>query len=140
MIGKPVNRKKGSDKIKEFVHPETGETLESAIGCITSINTKDEDFVIINGENFVIVEKGALDYLETILTNSEMNYVRAMVSMVRGEYNVLHGNNNEALTRKTLQAEIQVAKTTFVKLMSKLHKEGVVGYLDLYINKGKKVK
>lgn len=140
MVGRQGNIKVGSNDLKEFVHPNTGETLESAVGTITSINTKDEDFVIIDGEDFVIVEKGALNYLESILTVSEMNYVRSMVSMVRGEYNVLHSNEHEALTRKTLQDEIQVAKTTFVKLMSKLHKEGVVGYLDLYIKKGKKVK
>lgn len=140
MVGRQGNLKKNSDDLKDYVNTKTGETLESAVGTITSINTKDDDFVIIDGEDFVIVEKGALNYLESILTASEMNYVRSMVSMVRGEYNVLHSNEHEALTRRVLQDEIQVAKTTFVKLMSKLHKEGVVGYLDLYIKKGKKVK
>lgn len=140
MIGRQANIKKNSKDLDNFVNTETGETLTSEVGVITSINTRDEDFVIIDGEDFMIVERGALNYLETILTPSEMNYVRLMTTMVRGEYNVLHSKEQQALTRKTLQDEMDVAKTTFVKLMSKLHKEGVINYIDSYISKGKKVK
>lgn len=140
MVGRISNKKKPLSELKDFVNPDTGETLESYTGSITSINTRDEDFVFIDGENFMIVEKNALNYLETILSVSEMNYVRLMTTMVNGEYNVLTGRNREALTRKSLQEEIEVAKTTFIKLMSKLHKEGVISYLDSYIGRNKKVK
>lgn len=140
MVGRRGSSKKTLKEWGEFVNKETGETLESQVGVITSINTRDEDFVVIDGENFMIVEKNALNYLETILSSSEMNYVRMMSTMVGGEYNALFGKNNEALTRKTLQDEIEVAKTTFVQLMSKLHKEGVISYLDSYISRNKKVK
>lgn len=139
MVGRQSNKKKRVN-LKDYVNVETGETLESEFGTVTSFNTKDEDFVIIDGENFVIVEKGALAYLESVLSKRELDYVRAMTTLVRGEYNVLCNHSQEPLTRKTMQEELEVAKTTFVNLMSKLHKEGVIAYLDTYISRNKKVK
>ena len=141
MVGKQaVIRKKDKGVTKDFYNMVTGEAFESQIGTITTFNVRDEDYVVVDSKEYVTVDLNAIKYLETILTNREMDYVMRFTRMCDGEYNILHNKDKVALSKQDLKIDLDVAKTTFIKLMNKLHTEGVISYLESYISRNKKVK
>lgn len=125
---------------EDYVNKSTGETFTSAHPNITSQNEVDPNYFIVSSTEYVIIDMEAFRIVETYLTNTEMNYVRQFCQMCKGEYNAMYDRHDNLHTRDTLMTELKVARTTFSKLMTQLHKKGIIAYHDVYLSRNRRVK
>lgn len=123
----------------KYVNSETGETLSSEIGTVTSVNTPNSDYVKFKSESFFIIDNKAVAYLQKHLTKSEMYYVYSACEMVKGQFNILHDKFDKAHTKKSLQKDFELSRNPFNKLMNRLVDKGIIYYLVGSLN-GRKVK
>lgn len=136
---KPAYKKKKQSN-EEYVNKSTGELLSSEQPDITSHNVIDHNFFIVSSKEYVIIDMDALRYVESILTNTEMSYVRQLFDMCKGDYNALYDKAENLHTRDTLMTELKVARTTFSRLMTQLHKNSIIAYHDVYLTRNRRVK
>lgn len=111
---------------EKYVNIDTGETLASEQGVITSINKPNKDYVKFKSDSFYIIEDKAIRYLERVLSKPDMAHVHVMIKMAYGNYNYLHDANLNAHSRKTLQKDLEIARTSFSGLMNRLMRKGVI--------------
>jgi len=78
--------------ISNYVNTTTGETLFSEFPNTTSINIKDENFAIVNSEEYIIIDSKAFRYIQTIFSSADLAKVQRLSDMVKGTYNLLHDN------------------------------------------------
>lgn len=121
--------------VNRWVDPKTGETLGSHYGEVTSINIRNNDVVVMKSESFYIMDEKASDYLEKILTVTELGYVTLMCKMAKDVYNFLHTKQNALHTKQTLMADLELARNAFNKLLAKLHRQGIIYYVTGYIKR-----
>lgn len=122
----------------KYVNSETGETLNSEVGTVTSVNIPSTDYVKFKSESFFIIDSKAITYLQKHLTKTEMYYIYSACKMAKGQFNILHDKDNNAHTKKTLQADFDLSRNPFNRLMKRLLDKGVIYYLVGYLN-GKKI-
>lgn len=124
---------------EKYVNVDTGETLQSEHGTITSVNKPNSDYVKMSSEMFYIIDDKAMRYLETVLSKSDMNHLYLMTGMVYGAMNILHNKSNQAHNRKSLMSDLAIARTAFSGLLTRLSRKGVIYEMKGYKN-GKQVK
>lgn len=137
-MSKSLFNKKKIDGTK-YVNVDTGETLSSETGnSITSINMTNKEYGRLQSESFVIIDNNAAMYLRNILSKSDLGYVRFMLEMVNGNYNIIYNYENmKPHTRDTLMKELDLARTAFSGLLTRLYTKGVIYYLDGYKDRKK---
>jgi hypothetical protein len=133
-----MNTKEKIDASK-YVNTETGETLESEQGQITSVNKPNPNYVKMKSDSFYIIDDEAIKYLSTILSKSDMLHLHNICVMVNGNYNILHDAQQREHTRATLMQDLDLARNAFGRLMIQLEKQGVIYYIVGY-NKGARIK
>lgn len=133
-------KKAKHDPNTEYVNAGSGETLNSEQGSITSYNVVDNNYCIVDSKEYVIIDKDALQYIKSILDARAMYYVYQLIDLCDGDKNALYDSNNNLHTRETLIKELDIARTTFSKLMITLHKESVIAYHDVYMTRDKRVR
>lgn len=78
--------------------------------------------------------------MRTILSRSDLGYVRDLIDMVFGGFNILYDRTCFIPhTTKSLQSELKLAHTAFYGLIQRLYKRGIIYYIEGYNNR-KKVK
>lgn len=131
--------KKEKIDAEKYVNTETGETLASEHGTITSINKPNTDYVKFKSDSFYIIDDKAMRYLENNLSKSDMLHVHTMIKMVYGCYNILHDRNISMHTKESLMIDLELARNAFNRLLKKLFDKGVIYYIEGKKD-GKKVK
>lgn len=112
-----------------YVNPLTGETLQSEIPNVSSVNVVDENFCIVDSAEYVVIDDSAMRYLREVLPPQDVAKVYQMTEMCRGMYNLLYKDEINPHTRETLKVDLGIAHTTFSQLLSKLEKLGVIAYI-----------
>lgn len=110
----------------DYVNLETGETLTSEHGNVRAVQVDNGDFIIYKSNNFTTMEKSALEYLKRHLSVKDIGYIHLMLHMVYGSMNALYTRNMTAHTRETLMKELELARTQFSGLITRLIKIGVL--------------
>lgn len=114
-------------KSEEFSRNSTGETMNSEIPNITSVNVVDDNHIIIDSKEYIIMDKVALDYLELTLPEKDMVYVYKLINMCNGKQNFLVDKKDNPLTKEALRDELKLATTRFKALMKVLFERSVIG-------------
>lgn len=137
-MSKSISKKKTIDASK-YINVDTGEYLNSEhSGSVSSVNVMDANIVKMKSEEFVITDTRTIEYLKGILSRSDLGYVRWMIDMVYGGFNILYDKQTfSPHTKKTLQCELELANTAFYGLIKRLHLKGVLYYIEGYNNRKK---
>ena len=122
----------------QFVDKDTGETLESVAPGIRSIRQVDENLVIMDSDEYVIIDSGALAYIQENFSSTDLGRIMRMTDMTYGEYNVLY-NGQTPHTTTTLMEELEYSRNKFANFMKRLLMKSIIYYLEGYVD-GKKKK
>lgn len=138
MLDMKTTRKQTAIDTSKYINMETGETLDSEIPNITSVN-RGTDYVIIESEEYFIVDMKALNYLESFLTPTQHGYVMLMARMIKGRYNLLYRKGqDEPHQKETLMKELELSRNIFANLVKTLKKHSVIATVNA-IRDGKEV-
>lgn len=118
----------------DYINSKTGETLDSEITSITSVNKISENLVLISSTEYVIVDSQALDYISKIVNNSDLANILKMTNMVQGVYNALYATRNIPHNTETLRVELDYSINKFRDFLKRLYKAGIISYLKSYID------
>lgn len=130
----PVKKKERID-LSKFVNTETGEIINRE-----AIVERDTDYVVINYDEYIIIDSTAHSYLRMVLKPSEFALFIEMLDMIQTPFNVLCKKDKKTLhDMNSLQKELNQSKTNFYKIMNVLFKKGLIWYFIGYKN-GCKVK
>lgn len=134
-----MKKKTTTQKIdgNQFVDKDTGETLKSAVPDIRSVNTVDENVVIMNSDEYVIIDSAALAYIQENFSPTDLGRIMKMTDMTYGEYNVLY-NGVTPHTTTTLMEELEYSRNKFANFMKRLHRKSIIYYLEGYVDDKKK--
>jgi hypothetical protein len=114
--------------VSQYVNMETGESLGDELngkGVVTTI-TEDGKYVVVNSDDFTIVDSQAMRYLTECLTRSELGSLGIMTSDLKTPLNLVF-NYSVPHTNETLQAALDIAsRSTFTALIRKLMVLGVL--------------
>jgi predicted transcriptional regulator len=113
----------------EFVSTVTGETLDSINPNITSLNSYNNDLVIMDYKEFVIIDSKALAYIMKNFSEAESGRVLKMANMVQGCFNILHVDKTTPHTDETLAKEIDYTRNMYYNFMKKLYMKGIIYYV-----------
>lgn len=67
----------------KYVNIETGETLDSEVPGISSINAQSNQLQIVSSEEYMIVDKKAMDYIRTYFNRTEMARIGELAVSLR---------------------------------------------------------
>lgn len=137
-MSKSISNKRSIDSSK-YVNVDTGELLGSEHdGSVSSVNVLDRNIVKMKSVEFIIADTRTIEYLKGILSRSDLGYVRWMLEMVYGGFNILYDKEtHHPHTKKSLQCELDLANTAFYGLIKRLHLKGVLYYIEGYNNRKK---
>lgn len=122
---------------ENYINKDTGETLTSEIPDIKSVNVVDEDVVIVNSDEYVIIDSAALTYIRENFSPTDLGRIMKMTDMTYGEYNVLY-NGVTPHTTVTLMEDLEYSRNKFANFMKRLHMKSIIYYLDGYVDGKKK--
>lgn len=130
---KQVYLKKKID-VSKYVNKETGEELIAEHPNATSLNSYQNDLVIIDSKEYVIIDSKALNYIKKHFSVTEVGRITAMSDMVKGCFNILHTKENIPHTDSSLMEEIEYTRNKYADFMKKLLLKGVIYYVIGYKN------
>lgn len=128
---KHIYKKEKIDTSK-YVNIETGESLESEIPNITSVNKINTDMVIISSDEYIIIDSKALKYIRENFSNVEAARILDMSNMVKGCYNVLYKDKQTAHTKESLMETFEYNRNIFAKFLKKLYNKSIIYYIKGY--------
>lgn len=120
-----------------LVNQATGEILSNKIKVI---EVSDPTHFTVTSKNYLMIDHNALEVVSLQLTAPELSYLLKIATMVRNVDNALFDTNDKYHSRQSLQKSLNVSRTTFSLLMTKLQSLNIIEYRDSYISKTRKVK
>lgn len=134
-IIKPRNKKQEIKlDLSKYVNEDTGEMLLSELQGDKMVVTVTEkgDYVVLTSDDYVVLDCKTVEYLSTILGSGEMSSIFKMTVDLKTPFNVVY-NGPFPHSNDSLQKFLGYSsKSTFIKLLQKLIRTGV-----LYQLKGK---
>lgn len=115
----------------QYVDKDTGETLASAEPGVTAVTVVDEDLVIMDSEEYVILDSKALQYIRNNFSETDLGRIMQMTDMTYGEYNVLY-NGTTPHTSATLMEELSYSRNKFANFMKRLEMKSIIYYIVGY--------
>jgi DNA-binding MarR family transcriptional regulator len=109
----------------ELLDLTTGEVLPKG----TTINTVDEDLVIMHSEEYIIIDSKAVNYIMQNFNPADVGRIFRMADMTRGEYNILHKDKKVPHTNATLMEELEYSRSKYSEFMKRLYKKGIIYYI-----------
>lgn len=131
MTHKKTTRKKVDGE--QFVDKDTGETLESAHPGVRSVNTVDDDVVIMHSKEFVVIDSVAFQYIAQNFSVTDIGRILKMADMTYGEYNILY-NGDVPHSKDTLMEAMEYSRNKFASFMKRLERKSIVYYITGYFN------
>jgi hypothetical protein len=127
-IVKPREKKQVAIDLTKYVNEETGELLTSELQrdkMIVTV-TKEGDYVVITSDDYVVLDCKTVNYLSDILSRTEMNNILMMATDLKTPLNIVY-NGPQPHSNESLQVFLGYSsKSTFIKLLQKLIKAGVI--------------
>lgn len=118
-----------------FVNSDSGETLESQMGGVKSVNVPDDTYVMIESNSFYIVEAEAMEYVSTVLSAQDFEKLCKMMQWVGGEYNLLCDTNGNPLAKPDVMSKLDYSRSRFDALIRRLKKEGIIYIVDGFVKR-----
>jgi len=125
---KTVKKKIDGD---QFVDKDTGETLGSM--GVTSVNITDKKIVIMNSDEYVILDSKALEYVQEHFNSTDLGRIMKMTNMTRGQYNVLY-NGEKPHSKQTLMTELDYSRNKFSNFLKRLEMKSIIYYIVGYVD------
>jgi hypothetical protein len=122
-------------KMSNLVDMETGEVLAPD----TTVNIKNEDLVIVNSEEYVIIDSSALQYILSNFSHVDYGRILKMADMTNGTFNILYQDRKFPHTDLTLMAELKYTRNKYADFMKRLYRKSVISYIYTVID-GKEYK
>ena len=118
----------------KYVNIETGETLDSEVPGISSINAQSNQLQIVSSEEYMIVDKKAIDYIRTYFNRTEMARIGELQGMVHGCFNIVYKDLDNKIphSKETLMEEFDYTRNKFALFMKKLYQKSVIYYISGY--------
>lgn len=127
-IIKPRERKQVSLDLSKYVNTDTGELLTSEISkdrMVVSV-TQEGNYVVITSDDYVVLDCKTVNYLSEVLSRTEMNNILMMTTDLKTPLNIVY-NGPQPHSNDSLQKFLGYSsKSTFLKLLQKLIKAGVI--------------
>lgn len=127
-IIKPQSTKKVKLDLSRYVNTTTGELLTSELSkdkMIVSV-TKEGNYVVITSDDYVVLDCKTVNYLSNILSRTEMNNILMMATDLKTPLNIVY-NGPQPHSNDSLQKFLGYSsKSTFIKLLQKLMRSGVI--------------
>jgi hypothetical protein len=127
-IIKPREKKQVAIDLTKYVNEETGELLTSELQrdkMVVTV-TKEGDYVVITSDDYVVLDCKTVNYLSDILSRTEMNNILMMATDLKTPLNIVY-NGPQPHSNESLQIFLGYSsKSTFIKLLQKLIKAGVI--------------
>ena len=127
-IVKPREKKQVAIDLTKYVNEETGELLTSELQrdkMVVTV-TKEGDYVVITSDDYVVLDCKTVNYLSDILSRTEMNNILMMATDLKTPLNIVY-NGPQPHSNESLQVFLGYSsKSTFIKLLQKLIKAGVI--------------
>jgi hypothetical protein len=127
-IIKPKEKKQMAIDLTKYVNAETGELLTSELQrdkMVVAV-TKEGDYVVITSDDYVVLDCKTVNYLSDILSRTEMNNILMMATDLKTPLNIVY-NGPQPHSNESLQVFLGYSsKSTFIKLLQKLIKVGVI--------------
>jgi hypothetical protein len=127
-IIKPREKKQVAIDLTKYVNEETGELLTSELQrdkMVVTV-TKEGDYVVITSDDYVVLDCKTVNYLSDILSRTEMNNILMMATDLKTPLNIVY-NGPQPHSNESLQVFLGYSsKSTFIKLLQKLIKAGVI--------------
>jgi len=123
---------------EQFVDKDTGETLGSAIPGIQTVRSVDENVVIMNSEEYVILDSQALVYIQDHFNPMDLGRIMKMTNMTQGQYNVLY-KGEQPHSKQTLMTELDYSRNKFSNFLKRLEMKSIIYYIVGYVD-GKRVR
>jgi hypothetical protein len=125
MIKKTTKKKIDTDA---YVNKDTGEVLTSEFPGVKSVNTVDQDLVIMNSSEYVIIDSKAVKYIEQNFSAVDLGRILKMADMTYGPYNILY-NQTTPHDKDSLMEELEYSRNKFSDFMNRLIKKSVIYYI-----------
>lgn len=127
-IIKPREKKQVSIDLTKYVNADTGELLTSELNRDKMVVTVTEEgsYVVITSDDYVVLDCKTVQYLAEILSRTEMNNVLMMATDLKTPLNLIY-NGPQPHSNESLQHFLGYSsKSTFIKLLQKLMRVGVL--------------
>jgi predicted transcriptional regulator len=127
-IVKASDKKKVNLDLSKYVNTATGELLTSELRKDKMVVTVTEEgnYVVITSDDYVVLDCKTVNYLSEILSRTEMNNVLMMTTDLKTPLNIVY-NGPQPHSNESLQKFLGYSsKSTFIKLLQKLMKAGVI--------------
>ncbi len=125
---KPRESKKVNLDVTKYVNSDTGELLTSELRRDKMVVTVTEEgnYVVITSDDYVVLDCKTVNYLSEALSRTEMNNILMMATDLKTPLNIIY-NGPQPHSNESLQRFLGYSsKSTFIKLLQKLIKEGVL--------------
>jgi len=122
------DKKKVNLDLSKYVNTATGELLTSELRKDKMVVTVTEEgnYVVITSDDYVVLDCKTVNYLSEILSRTEMNNVLMMTTDLKTPLNIVY-NGPQPHSNESLQKFLGYSsKSTFIKLLQKLMKAGVI--------------
>jgi hypothetical protein len=127
-IVRPREKKQVAIDLTKYVNEETGELLTSELQrdkMVVTV-TKEGNYVVITSDDYVVLDCKTVNYLSDILSRTEMNNILMMATDLKTPLNIVY-NGPQPHSNESLQVFLGYSsKSTFIKLLQKLIKAGVI--------------
>jgi hypothetical protein len=127
-IVRASDKKKVNLDLSKYVNTATGELLTSELRKDKMVVTVTEEgnYVVITSDDYVVLDCKTVNYLSEILSRTEMNNVLMMTTDLKTPLNIVY-NGPQPHSNESLQKFLGYSsKSTFIKLLQKLMKAGVI--------------
>ena len=127
-IVRASDKKKVNLDLSKYVNTATGELLTSELRKDKMVVTVTEEgnYVVITSDDYVVLDCKTVNYLSEILSRTEMNNVLMMTTDLKTPLNIVY-NGPQPHSNESLHKFLGYSsKSTFIKLLQKLMKAGVI--------------
>lgn len=132
--------KKSFKKVKvnsnEYVNLNTGEPLADEIPNITSVNAINEDLVILDSENYYIIDNKVMAYIEEHFNPSDIGRITMLARMAKTSYSTICDEKGIPHDHDSLAIKLDYEKRRYREFMSKLYRKGIIGYFIVGSSEG----
>ena len=127
--------KKVTYKAEQYVNIETGEVMSSETQNGMIIKEVETDKELLSSNKYTIIDNDASAYLEAskILLPTDFYQLWKLMKMPSGIYNALEDKNGKEHNNSSLMLDMNYSRNSFYPFMKRLHEEGIIAYLDIYV-------
>lgn len=113
----------------DYVNSETGKNMASEASETISITlSESKGTFIINSDNYVIFDTGAMAYLSRELNRSDVSKIYEMSAMLKGDCSIICQDNNQPHSTETLLVTLDIEKSKFYAFIRKLVNKNILSY------------